>query len=318
MAASTTITLGNGFKLSISPFMESGYLFNSMTLHEELGGEIAYGEVSFTSNGDNMNLITSQETININIVKDKGITYDIYGFITSRKYLNNEVDINFLCCEKKFITEKRVVTYTDISEAVNSLYSPSNRINIGMESDINNDIEIHQNGQSDYALCKKLAQSYKYNTIFAFGLEGFMIKDVDQSESETTNLVTSMSDNSQENKFSINYFKQFDIEPEENESSENILTMTNNQDNYLLHRSYDQLMNNFLYNSRYDTEMHTNFSTKYLYTIPDYKIGDMIVYKSMDKFPRTKYIVSRIDISIDLNEVKSTVYFRGIENDKGL
>ena len=77
-------------------------------------------------------------------------------------------------------------------------------------------------------------------------------------------------------------------------------------------------MNNFLYNSRYNTEMHTNFSTKYLYTIPDYKIGDMIVYKSMDKFPRTKYIVSRIDISIDLNEVKSTVYFRGIENDKGL
>lgn len=307
--ASKIIELGNKIKISCEPFMDSGYLFKSMYLNEEIGGSMAYGNISFTSGGENLSLITDQDDIKISIVKSNGgSTYNIKGFITSREYLGNEVTFNFVCSNKDFLVSSRVVRYTDISDAINTLY-PYEK-NIEIESDINNEIEINQNGKTDYELCRNLAMSYRYNTIFSFGLEGFSIKDINK-EPEIT--VMAMTASTQMDKFSINYYKQFDITPEINESSNNILAISNNDSNYLLHKSYDQLMTNYLYNTRYLTDFYTSFSVMYNSDIPDYKIGDVIIYKENTNFPRTKYLVSRIVIDADMKNISTTAFFRGIE-----
>lgn len=294
--------------LEATPFTDSGYLFKSLHMEELLGRTIASGNIRFTSDGTNMDLIVSQEEIEIKIKQINGITYNVKAFIHSREYLENEVKINFICASKDFLTISRVVTYTDIDDALQSLYTWNT--NIAVQSDINNDLEINQNGQTDYELACKLAQAYKYNTVFSFGLEGFMIKGLDGSEVAT---IKGQSDGILTTTYNINYYKQLDMEPEIKDQTANIMSMINNQSYYLVHESYSTLLENYLYNERYFTELYTDFSLRYISYIPNFKLGDKVKYEDMKNFPRKNYIVSGLIFDIDINKVEVNVTLNGLD-----
>lgn len=294
--------------LEATPFTDNGYLFKSLHMEESLGRTIAFGDISFTSDGTNMNLIEDQEIIEIKLKQLNGITYNIKGFIHSREYIENEVKLNFICASKEFLTESRVVTFVDIDDALQTLYTWNT--NITVKSDINNNLEINQNGQTDYELAVKLAQSYKYNTVFSFGLEGFMIKGLDGNPVGT---IKGQTDGVLTTSYNFNYYKQLEIEPVRTDKFINIMSMINDQAYFLVHESYSILLENYLYNQRYLTELYTDFSLRYIAYIPTFKLGDKVEYKDIKNFPRKNYVVSRMIFDIDMNKIEVNVTFNGLD-----
>lgn len=303
---------GDSISLSIEPFFSKGYAFSKLHLEEYVGEVVATGYVDLTMVSGDQNLIMSTDTIDISFIQSSDSTkYKITGFINVREYINNEVRLKFVCCNKSFMTEPRVAKFTDITDALNSLYLGTR--NITVESDINNDIEIYQNGTTSYELCSKLARSFRYDTVYSFGLEGFMIKD---TRLDPTVTVYASSDNSQVTTYSMNYYKQLYVTPTPTTGSKNLFSITNDTDRYLVNPSYEKLIENYVYNERYSTELYTDLSIKYTSKIPKYKLGDVIKYVNSTGFPRTKYLVSSMIIDIDMNNISANVTFNGLEDDK--
>lgn len=290
----------NSFKVTIDfkPWFDSGYVFTKLHMVEELGGEIAKGEIDLEHNGSKeaLDLITNQYTGTITIEKEGGNIYNIDIFITSRKFYKNNVSLYFVCIkDKKFFTELISTEWDDIDSAINSIY-PGNK-DIRCKSDINNGVKIFQNSESNYSLCKKLAYSYKHNIVFAFGWEGLMLKELVGIDSggntEPYWFISGNVDLHQIDSYNLNYNKRLyyrPLNPWELEDdgttdagytdlqAKNNRVVQNYNDYCIVHTDYYQLLDNYWFNLRYmNSDLFTSFRVVDL-DVPKYKIGDVLKY----------------------------------------
>lgn len=70
----------------------------------------------------------------------------------------------------------RTSTYKGGEDAVSSLWNQ--RIDKTVNSDILNSVPLYQKSETNYQFLTKILQSYKFNTIFAYTLDGLIIRDL--------------------------------------------------------------------------------------------------------------------------------------------
>lgn len=314
----------NTYKVSINftPWFDTGYRFDNIHLYEELGGKLAHGEISMVCDGSEeaLKLITEQYTGKITLEKEGGNIYDIDVFIINRQYFKNFLTLKFVCIkDKKFYTELIQAEWTDITDAINSLY-PGKK-DIRCECDINNNLTIFQNSESNKSLCTKLSYGFKKKSVFAYGWEGYMIKEIIGTDSggnkEPYYKITGNSEFNQVDPYNLNYYRKIYYTPtnpweplkgDENNGEQaanssddytekqcnNCRTLQMYDDYTVVGTEFEQLMHNFWDNKKYmDTQLFTSFRITD-FNMPKYKLGDILTYSREEQetqLPFTLFLV---------------------------
>lgn len=325
----------NSYKVSINftPWFDSGYRFDRIHMYEELGGQLAKGEISMTHDGsaEALKLITDQYTGQITLEKEGGNTYTIDIFIVNREYFKNFLTLKFVCIkDKKFYTELIQAEWTDITDAIESLY-PGKK-DIRCECDINNNLTIFQNSESNQSLCSKLSYGFKKKSVFAYGWEGYMIKEIIGIDSgghqEPYYKVTGSAEFHQVDSYNLNYHKRIYYTPtnpweplkgDENNGEQaansdedytefqpkNSRTLQIYEDYTIVGKDYEQLMHNYWDNRKYmETNLFTSFRLKD-FNIPKYKIGDILQYRREEQeseLPFTLFLVKSNELFLAIED----------------
>lgn len=327
-----------GIFIDIEPWFSWGFRFINLKLHEELGGELAHGELNLTFVGDQdcLKLMTDQYTGRITISQRNNsdvedTLYKLDFFITGRSFEKNSILLNFVCIsDKKFFTELKSIKFNNISDALNLSY-PANeymKIDIRCDSDLNNDIPIIQFSETDQSFCTKLAYSYKKDSIFAFGFDGFFIKErfgknnskgKNETENTSINVINGM-DTGRKKSILIPYdsilFEDVNDPWEIQKIPYNIQNLRTLKlfDNYsIIGTSYQSLMSNYMYNiAQSNTSLFSNFSIL-SNNIPKYRLGDVInwidqketlVDRNITKLPYTKFLVCSNELFVTADKSK--------------
>lgn len=326
----------NEISVNLLPWSEHGLVVTSLKIHEELGGSLAHGsaELMYSDQNEPINVFLKQYTGLLTIERLNSHKIQIEIFIINRRYIRNYIILDFVCIyDKRFFTDLKSVEYKDISETLQSLY-PGN-IDIRCESDINNKLPLIQYMETDQSFCTKLALSFKKNIIFAYGWEGFMLKDLkdginsigNKEEYDSKNKIIKNSiilggvGVEEIDQTNIVYdFMRFEKpwdpweKPGEDSSLPNYSAFIPQNSKTLkyfntyltLGKDYYSLIENYLYNKQL---MNSDlFATKQILIndIPNFKLGDVITYKHLSErgidFPHKTYLVKSNTLHILLNK----------------
>lgn len=317
-----------GISVKFMPWEEKGYLVSSLHMFECLGGDLAYGDLElwFPDTDNASELITEEQTgtIEMKDTKKNGLTYKIPIFINARSFFGNVLNVRFTCIsDKAFFTDRISLEHTDIRTAITDLY-PGKK-DIRTQSDVNNNITIYQTDETNYNLLKRLAYSYKRDSIFTFGFEGFMIKDTvginsfGRNENSSNLEFTGMLDMDNTEMYKLNYNQYLNANPfnpwENREESTTKKDYTDLQPTNcrslidyttysIMGTDYYQLQENYNYNYNF---MNSNYYTSFTITgvdMPFYKIGDILTYSRASqesKYPFTKFIVASNEVFFSQN-----------------
>lgn len=329
----------NSYNVSINftPWFDSGYRFDHIHMYEELGGKLAGGEISMVHDGSEeaLKLITDQYTGQITLEKEGGNIYTIDIFIINREYFKNFLTLKFVCIkDKKFYTELLQAEWIDITSAIESLY-PGKK-DIRCKCDIDNQLEILQNSETNQSLCTKLSYGFKKKSVFAYGWEGYMIKEIIGIDSgghqEPYYQITGSAEFHQVDSYNLNYYKEIYYTPtnpwepikggenngdQSNNSEEdytdfqpkNSRTLQMYEEYTIVGKDFEQLMHNFWDNQKYmNTTLFTSFRIKD-FNIPVYKIGDILKYKREEQ---------KTQLPFTLFLVKSNELFMAIEDSEAV
>lgn len=322
------------YKVSVTfdPWENKGYLIAYLHMFECLGGDLAYGELElwYPNTDDASELLTEEQTgtIKLSDTKEDGLNYEIPIFIKSRSFFNNIMKVDFICIpDKSFFTNRISTEHIDIGTALKDLYpDPDNNKkynDIRTESDLNNDIPIYQTDETNYSLLKRLAYSYKKDTVFSFGFEGFMIKDTigtnslgkDENSFEFE-LTGGGFELDNTDMYKLSYNQVLNTTPfnpwEDKDNSatkedytdlepKNCRALINYTTYSILGKDYYQLQENYEYNYNFlNSNYYTSFTLTGLY-VPKYKIGDILTYtraqqKQKSQYPFTKFLVASNEV----------------------
>lgn len=322
----------NTYNISVklTPWGEKGYQVVSLHLFECLGGDIAHGELELWYPNDNEaeKLITDQQTgeLELKDTKENGLTFKIPIFIDSRRFFKNILRLKVTCIsDKSFMVDRISTKHDDIGSAIKSLYP--GEVDIRTKSDINNNIPIYQMDETNYSLCKRLAYSFKKNSIFAFGIEGFMLKEtigtnsLGKDENSYDMEFKGMLDMDNTEMYKLNYNRLLNTTPfnpwEDTDNSAtgndytdlqpvNCRSLINYTSYSIMGKDYYQLSENYQYNYNFlNSDYYASFTITGV-DMPTYKIGDVLTYKRADQktsYPTnlTKYLVASNEIFFSQN-----------------
>lgn len=321
-----------GISVKLTPWGEKGYTVTSLHIFECLGGDLAYGDMELVcpDNDEAKEMITEQQTgeIELKDTKEDGLTYKIPFFVDSRSFFENILKVNFTCIkDKKFYTDRISLEHSDINKAIESLYpgKKGENIDIRTKSDVNNNIPIYQTDETNYSLCKKLAYSYKRNSVFTFGMEGFMLKDtigknsLGKDENSYDLELKGGLEMNNTRMYKLNYNRVLNTTPfnpwEDKEDSAtnkdysdlqpvNCRALINYTSYSIMGTDYYQLENNYQYNYNFlNSDYYTSFTITGVY-MPNYKIGDILTYSRASQkssYPFTKFIVASNEVFFSQN-----------------
>ena len=345
----------NSYNISaeIKPFTNSGYIFTKLHLYEELGGMIAYGECSLLltssdKDGDDaLNILdeTNEGEISIEDGNQGGLIRTIPIFIYEKEKNHNNANIKFVCIKDKdfFETkrsnvnhivldkdgyEKEVGGWPITKESIETLYKGKSDIRVNY--DCLKDVVYNQTYETDYDVCKKLCLGYKKNTVFCFGWEGLMLKDLigdynsfgkheEKSVSayddgnlkemtiyEGSDFSNTTPYNSLYNKRLFNNSASNEWEASEHNVSYSVskdfITINNYDYSFIVDKDQEEFAYNMLENKKYnDSNMFMKIEITYTSKAPLYKIGDIVRYRASlkdSKFPFSLCLVKSNEILI--------------------
>lgn len=293
-------TNSQDISFDIKEWTERGFGIEWLQMKEVLGGDLPTGTASliFPQDENVMEWITEQNTGTIIIEdnNDGGFCFEIPMFINHREYDGNNLQIGFICCsDPGFFSIRESRTYEDINDALRYLYP---HLDIRTESDQNNNQPLHQLCETPFNFCKRLCYSYKQGAIFGFGWDGLVIKDIiginhrgaDENRDENipdilgggtgdlTNIEPyTMTYSRMQNYPIINPWTDTDYTSPKNVTS--ILGA-----DYLICRTgYDNLIDNFLYNTTlFNTDYTANYTLSGIVMPNNYRLGDLVKFKRAD------------------------------------
>ena len=286
-----------------------GLSLQSIKIHEEIGGALAQGSAEFIILNENisLNYALKQYTGVIEISKKGGESIVIDIFVVDRRLHKNTLFLDFVCVkDKRFFTDLKSVEYKDISETLSSIFP--GKTDIRCESDISNELPLKQFMETDWSFCTKLALSFKKNIVFAYGWDGFMLKDLkdgmnhlgekeeydDGKKMILDNIILGGAMAEDLGYLDINYDSMRFVKPwnpweksEENNTNYSTYAPRNSKtikfyDNYLtLGKDYYDLLENYLYNKELlSSKLFASKSIR-LNDIPKFRLGDVLSYKHL-------------------------------------
>lgn len=298
--------------LNITPWFDSGYVFKELEMQEEIGNRIANGVVKLTSDGTNLGMIVSQNTLTITfhqeVWQNKSVDYTITGWIYMRKHIENEAHLYFVAIpDNDFTITSKVAKYKiGIKKTIKALYPGKKKFldvnDVELEPDVPGNLDsLDQNGMNSFDFCSKLCRSYRKDAVYSFGLEGLFIKSIYRKPF----IVYGESDCANTDMHDIMYHKEMDLDSKQRDKSVNISARMYGA-KYEMTRGdfHSKLLSIYQYNERYTTNLKCQLKLRFLTRIPEFKIGDIIEFKNKISFNEGKrYIVTFIRFTIKGNEV---------------
>ena len=315
----TKWTSSTGNTVEVLPWMEKGFKLISLDCEEIVGGVMAHGRVEMVylpdGKDENSEMITSESKVTIKLgTTDRGTVMTIKGTITSRSYLKNLFTFEFSCFPRpEFWTNRGTLVTTNIKSAIESLWGDTKTIDYrGTETDLPEGITFNQASEYDYRYLQRLCESYKKNTIFAFGLEGLLIKDlvgIDSSKHKEPywtlpgNIHAIQDQGVGQDRFELTYDPKLYMKPEdpweESEIQSKYWGVRTFNDQYRVTGTSESILReNQYWNKRiYTSRMYNQIHLKHTNFLQDYRLGDVVMYSragEKDKMPWKTYIISGI------------------------
>lgn len=327
-------TNSSGVSIDFTPWFDLGFRFTKLHMVEKIGGHIPGGVVTLEHAGGDISLKCLSDVSNgeITIETKSGIRINSKIFITSKNFLKNNVELTFVCVKDKgFIYDRHSSTWDDIEDTIKSLYP--GEVDIRCKSDTTSGISLVQSWETDHSFLNRLCLSYKKNTIFGYGWDKLVLKDIvgidslGRKEPESTLITGSdliLSDYIRKN-YDHQLFKQpknpWEEDPEFTDlQPKNFQVVVDRGDFRVVRKKYRPLVDNYLYNRRL---METNLFTSIIgkgKVIPQYRLGDTISYVGIDKmyglenFPYKTFLVSSNEFFISTPESSRAVDSHGLAN----
>lgn len=310
-----------GNTVEILPWMEKGFKFISLDCNEIIGGSVACGRIEMVyvpdENDENSEMITNENEVIIKLgTTALGPVITAKGIITDRSYLKNLFSFEFSCFPRpEFWTRRGKMISTDIKSAIEGIWGDTSRIEYrgGIESDLPEGITYNQGSLYDYKYLQILCESFKKNTIFAFGLEGLLIKDLVGEDSTghkepfwtiPGNVHAIQDQGPGKDKYELTYDPKLYMKPEDPWAEDSI------QSKYWGIRTFDYkyrmmgkdesiLRENQYYNSRfYKSNMYNQIKLKHTNFLQEYRLGDVVKYfragEEDTKLPWGTYMITGI------------------------
>ena len=328
----------NDVSLEFKPWTDQKCRITRLQIIEQLGGEIPNGEIDMILGGEGEieEMITKQNTGTISIVDEKkyGLSYEIDVWITDREYYENILKIKFVCIKNLEFFTKRITTYYQdgIKSTIESLYPGKSEFRI--EPSGNDDIPLYQNCETNYEMCKRLCYAYKDKSVFAFGWDGLLVKDLCGDFDSQGNVEPCMELETdrlsvQTQTYDLKYDKYLNHESfscwEENEESttgdfssvmsKNAKVVMNYKEYRVMGTKSANLMEVAWNNeSRMKSDGYT--CLKIVQTdMPHYKLGDVVIYKRAlqeKSLPWKNYLITSNELffSADGNKIMDPNGFR--------
>jgi hypothetical protein len=289
-------------------------------------------------------MITDQNTGTISIVHEKkdGLSYEFDIWITEREYYENFLKIKFACIKNLDFFTKRITTTHQggIKDIIESLYPGTSDFRI--ESSITDDIVFYQSCETNYETCKKLCYAFKDKSIFAFGFDGLLIKDLrglkdhkgnDESQDDPKSRLTLETDrlSVQTQTYKLKYNKYLNHESfsawedtEDKESttenysevmSKNAKVIMNYKEYRVMGKTSADLISN-AWNNKSVMESKGYTSLRIVQPdIPHYKLGDVVLYERAlqeRSLPWKNYLIASNELfySTDGNKIMDPNGFR--------
>ena len=292
-------TNSSGISINVTPYFDTGFIFDYLHMREELGGALPVGEIGLLHDGSDkaLKLVEEQHTGHITLEREGGNIYDIDFFITDRSYSGNFFTLKFLCVpSREFFTDLKISTWDDITSAIKSLYP--GKVELRCDSDVNNGVKFFQQRETDYEFCSRLCSSFKHDIVYAFGWEGLMLKETISKDhtmkAEPYWEIWAQTEVTQITPYNFKYSRSLyeaPLNPWEqyegkNENlpdrtdyeSLNCCSMRTYGEYRIMGRDYYQALENRRYNLRYlDSSLWTSIQTVDT-NLPDWKIGDVVKY----------------------------------------
>lgn len=288
-----------GIDINLTPWFDMGFGLSMIHLTEQLGGTLASGEIVLMHNGSK-SVIEAYENETYGILtleKEEMASYEIPIFIYSKSidWRRNYIHLYFYCGinDKKFVSSKEISEWTSLDSAITGLFP--GKVDIRCKSDVTlaNDDKLYQCNETGIEFLTPLCYGYKRESIFAFGWEGLMIKEmIDEPGGDKTGALISDTSTVQadlsEREYQPKLFN-FPYNPWEPDYTEqesiNLKTLLDYNTWHYIRTGYDTMMMNLKYNKMYqDSTMFQNF--KVINTeMPGYKLGQVVYYKRANSLP---------------------------------
>ena len=331
--------------LEFKPWTDKKCRITRLQVIEQIGGKIPNGEIDMILDDKEVEkMITDQNTGTISITdeKEKGLSYKFDVWITEREYYENILKIKFVCIKDLSFFTKRITTYHQggIKSTIGSLYPGDQDFRI--EPSVSDDIVFYQNCETNYEMCKRLCYAYKHKSIFSFGWDGLIIKDLrglkdhdgnDESQDDPKLRLTLETDrlSVQTQTYNLKYDKYLNHESfsawedtGDKESttgsysevmSRNAKVMMNYKEYRVMGKDSAELISNAWNNkSLMDSDGYTSLKIVQP-DMPHYKLGDVVLYERAlqeKSLPWKNYLITSNELffSVDGNRIMDPNGFR--------
>lgn len=292
---------------------------HSAKITESLYGDLPTIELVFSC-GNDEDLYPINHVLTGKLVTRNGYENSFEGFIYSIERNLNKVTMKLLLCDSGFTKDTFVTKYTNITDAIKSTWQRD--ITCFSDGSIKTDVldyqdphYIYQRNTTNYQLCTKLCKSFKYNTVFGYGMSDLIFvdlsnpkvkKDCKLKESDTVKLMSTPTW-SDPKLYAINKvtYEDYNTDQVEYEVDPNHINVRFYSKSYTVDTVYKELLGNYLYNSKLESLKNTiHLQSKILY---DYQLGDFVELKSNSLNFQNTFISKRV---ITLDKAKVTVDYR--------
>lgn len=263
------LTTTQGTVLTIDKLEDQKCEFVNFELNESILGKLPTAKVLLRCDHD---LVQLKDEVVVTITDPLGNTYsgNMYVYSIKMDGRQHSYTIELLSQNPEFTREPHLSKFTNIKNAVSSLY-PGGQVT-NTDTDLLNDIEIHQMNETDYNLCTRLLHAWKKNTIFGYCLDGLRILDLNNYQPVSEDdfkfdrdmtIVGGSSDLSDPKLFSKD--AEF-INPNQDGtqySDPNHFAVKFDKNYLVVNNDYRDLIGNYLYNKRFEaTKWYLNTTTR--------------------------------------------------------
>lgn len=167
-----SVNTSTGTILSISPLLDEDAIFQSFVSTESINGDIPSIEVKIKTFRD---LTSVKDKQHIKIVNQNGYAIESDCYVYGIEYLRGICSIKMMPVNGDFTRKIKTSTYRG-GESVIGVFS--GKVNKTVKSDILKDVYLYQKSETDYHFLTRFLKSYRKNTIFAYTLDGLIIRDL--------------------------------------------------------------------------------------------------------------------------------------------
>lgn len=156
------------------------YQFVSMKLHEEVGGDLPYGELTVLMDKEEIDPSVEELSIDL-LVNESQIT--LKAMVQNFHVRHNECRMELIIPSKKFFSELNSKEFSSYKDIVNSL-CPYDVLN-DVPEDANISGKLFQNNMTDYQFLLRYLMSGQSQCLPAFRFDGLYMVDFTKSPSDT-------------------------------------------------------------------------------------------------------------------------------------